>query len=79
MIKKKIDELTYEIIGVAIEVQKGIGPGLLANLYHRCMIHELSLRGIRFVSEQYIKLDYKGISVGTDLRCDLSVENMIGV
>lgn len=79
MTKKVIDQLTYEIIGAAIEVHKALGPGLLESVYHKCLIHELTLRGIGFVSEQYIELEYKGINVGADLRCDLFVEDLIVV
>ncbi|MEX2589034.1 MAG: GxxExxY protein [Chitinophagales bacterium] len=77
--KKYLDELTYEIIGAAIEVHKAIGPGLLESVYHKCMVHELELRGINFQSEQYIELNYKGLNVAADLRCDLLVENAIVV
>ncbi len=79
MTKKYLDELTYEIIGAAIEVHKTLGPGLLEKVYHRCMLIELGLRGIRFTSEQFIKLDYKGHDVGTDLKCDVFVESAIVV
>lgn len=32
--KKYLDELTYEIIGSAIEVHKIMGRGLLESVYH---------------------------------------------
>ena len=43
--KSYLKELTYEIIGAAIEVHKEMGPGLLEKVYEACMIHELGLRG----------------------------------
>jgi GxxExxY protein len=42
-------------------------------------MHELTLRGIRFVSEQYIEVEYKGMDVGADLRCDLFIDDLIVV
>lgn len=33
--KKQLDELTYEIIGAAIEVHKIMGRGLLETVYHQ--------------------------------------------
>ena len=33
MTKKYLDDLTYQIIGAAIEVHKGVGPGLLESVY----------------------------------------------
>lgn len=79
MTKKYLDELTREIIGAAIEVHKTLGPGLIESVYHRCMMHELSLRGIQFTSERYIEVEYKGVELGADLRCDLFVEDVIVV
>ncbi len=49
--KKFLDELTYEVIGAAIEVHKTIGSGLLENVYHQCMKEELKHRKINFSTE----------------------------
>ncbi len=75
--KKYIDDLTYQIIGAAIEVHKILGPGLLESVYHKCMMQELTIRGIKFVSELKIKFDFKGYELDSGLRCDLLVENCI--
>jgi len=77
--KKQLDDLTYQIIGAAIEVHKTIGPGLLENVYHKCMMRELFLRKLKFSSEQLVQLDYKGIDMETNLRCDLLVEELIAL
>lgn len=74
-----LKELTYNIVGAAIEVHKGLGPGLMETVYHKCMIHELELRGIQFASEPMIPVEYKNIIVAADLRCDLFIENSIVV
>lgn len=42
--QKYLDELTYEIIGSAIEVHKAMGRGLLESIYHHCLIEELTSR-----------------------------------
>ena len=34
--QKSINELTYKIIGCAIEVHKILGPGLLESTYEKC-------------------------------------------
>ena len=75
--QKYLDELTYEIIGAAIEVHKHLGPGLLESAYQQCFLHELFLRGIKYDYQQAIIANYKGISFETDLRYDVKVEDQI--
>ena len=75
--KKYLDELTYEIVGCAIEVHKHLGPGLLESVYEKCFIHELRLRGLHCISQQKVPVSYKDISVDAELRFDVMVENLI--
>ena len=77
--KKYLDELTYEIIGSAIEVHKFMGSGLLESVYHQCLKEELMLRNINFLTEMKIPVVYKGKTLDIDFRCDLFVENSIVV
>ncbi len=79
MTKKYLDELTYQIIGAAIEVHKALGPGLLESVYHKCLKHEFSLRETSHHSEFFVAVNYKGIDVDAELRCDFLVENAIVV
>ncbi len=75
--QKYIDELTYKIIGCAIEVHKHIGPGLLESVYEKCFIHELNLKRLHFKSQQKIPITYKGINLDAELRYDVLVEDLI--
>ena len=77
--KKYINDLIYRINGAAIEVHKVLGPGLLESVYHKCLMQELKQRNIKFVSEMKVPLYYKGISIDTEMRCDLLVENLVPV
>ena len=74
--KKYLDDLTYEILGAAIEVHKVLGPGLLESVYHQCLIHELTLRKIPFKTEAIIPIEYKDFELETSLRCDLYIEDI---
>lgn len=79
MNRKIVDKLSYDVLGAAIEVHKAIGPGLIENIYHECLKHELSLRKINFLTELVVPVNFKGISVTADLRCDLFVESILVV
>ncbi|MBO9583136.1 MAG: GxxExxY protein [Flavobacterium sp.] len=75
--KKYLTDLVYKVNGAAIEVHRKIGAGLLESIYHQCMIKELSIRGINFESELKIPVEYKGLQLESDLRCDLFIENCL--
>jgi GxxExxY protein len=75
--RKYLDDMTYKIIGAAIEVHKVLGPGLLESVYHKCLKEELKLREINFESEKIVPVNYKGVIAITDLRCDFLIENCI--
>jgi GxxExxY protein len=75
--KKYIDELTYRILGCAIEVHKQLGPGLLESIYEKCFVHELSLKGMYYEAQRSVPLNYKGIGLDAELRLDVLVENLI--
>lgn len=55
--KKLLDELTYEIIGSAIEVHKALGPGLLESIYEKCLINELMSKDLRVVSQLKVPIN----------------------
>jgi GxxExxY protein len=74
-----LKDLIYRVNGAAIEVHKTLGPGLLESVYHKWMKRELDLRGIKFESEFNVPLNYKGVRVETDLRCDLFIEGVLPV
>lgn len=77
--KKYLDELTYEIIGSAIEVHKAMGRGLLESVYHQCLKEEFLHRKINFSTEMRIPIEYKGKVLDMDFRCDFFVEQCIVV
>lgn len=77
--KTYLKDLTYRVNGAAMEVHKALGPGLLENVYHRCLTKELELRGIEYASELEVPVAYKGMLMETNLRCDLLVEGVLAL
>ncbi len=70
---KDINELTGEVIGAAIEVHKALGPGLLESAYEECLCKELELRGIPFVRQRELPVEYKGVKLDCGYRLDVVV------
>ena len=77
--QKYLDELTYEVIGAAIEVHKLMGRGLLESVYQECLKEELIHRKINFLSELKIPVVYKNKQLNIDFRCDFFIENCLVV
>lgn len=75
--KTYLKDLVYRVNGAAIEVHKALGPGLLESVYHKCLKKELLLRNISFESEIWVPVNYKGISMDAELRCDFFIENIL--
>lgn len=75
--QKYINDLSYRIIGCAIEVHKQLGPGLLESVYETCLIDELKNSGLSVKSQVYVPINYKGKDLGGILKLDLLVEDLI--
>ena len=79
MTKSDLNQLTYDIIGAAIEVHHQLGPGLLESIYHECMKIELTNRNIPFRTEMAVPVIYDQQKLETVLRCDLYVADSVVV
>ena len=75
--QKYINEISYKIIGCAIEVHKQLGPGLLESVYEACFIDELLNAGLEVKSQVLVPVYYKGKEVGGNLKLDLLVNDII--
>jgi GxxExxY protein len=73
-----INALTERIIGCAIEVHRGLGPGLLEHTYEAAMCIELRQWGMAFERQAVFPIDYKGIRI-SEHRVDLIVESRVVV
>jgi GxxExxY protein len=77
--KKEVDELTYMVIGCAIEVHKALGPGLLESAYETCMAREMDFRGLSYTRQMSVPINYKGLLLKTEYRLDFLVEDTLVV
>ena len=57
-------ELSYAIVGAAMEVHRILGPGFLEAVYEAALAHELTLQGIPFERQKELPVYYKGQLVG---------------
>jgi GxxExxY protein len=71
------DHLIGEVIGAAIEVHRFLGPGLLESVYEMALGFELTERGIDFVRQTDVSVNYRGADLGVGFRTDMIVENSL--
>ena len=69
-------ELSYRLVGAAMEVHRILGPGFLEAVYQAALAQEFSLRGFRFEQFKKLPVTYKGVLVG-DYVADMVVEDKI--
>lgn len=71
------NELSYKIIGAALEVHKTLGVGLIENAYEVALAYELKELGLKVESQLLLPLKYKSELIDNAYRIDLIVENKI--
>lgn len=69
-------ELSFAIIGAAMEVHKILGPGFLEAIYQAALEKELTLRGISFQRQVELPVRYKSDLIGT-YKADLVIDGKI--
>ena len=61
---EKYNELTYKIIGAAMEVHNHLGPGHNEEVYQKALENEFNIQGVAFEPQKSVSIDYKGSQVG---------------
>lgn len=66
--------LSERVIGLAIDVHRELGPGLLESAYEECLGFELKQAGIQFGRQVGLPIIYKGMRLDCGYRIDLTIE-----
>lgn len=71
-------DLTYAIIGAAMEVHQILGPGFMESVYEEALAHEFDLRSIPYERQAKLSVRYKEIIAG-EFRADFLVDGKVVV
>jgi GxxExxY protein len=71
------DRLTEKVIGLAIEVHRQLGPGLLESAYEECLCLELQEAGLTFRRQVPLPITYKSVRLDCGYRLDLVIEDQL--
>ncbi len=77
MIDEELESITYKVIGLAIEVHRQLGAGLLESAYQECLFYEIKNSGLYVEKELKLPIIYKDIKIDHGYRIDLLVENKL--
>jgi GxxExxY protein len=71
------EALTSRVIGLAMEVHRALGPGLLESAYEECLCFELTSHGIPFGRQVPLPVIYKSVQLDCAYKMDLVVQGML--
>ncbi|HEY3916337.1 MAG TPA: GxxExxY protein [Stellaceae bacterium] len=69
--------LTERVIGLAIDVHRHLGPGLLESAYEECLSFELKANSIAFVRQVPLPVVYKGVLLECGYRMDIVADKAL--
>ena len=71
------NELGEAILGAAMKVHSGLGPGLLESVYEACLVHELNEQGLKVERQFSLPVEYDGQRIEAGFRVDILVEDKV--
>lgn len=75
--EERLNKITETIIGVAINIHRTLGPGLLESAYEACMVYDLSQAGLKIEQQKSLPVVYRGVQLECGYRLDLMIENEV--
>jgi len=71
------NELSYKVIGIALELHKNLGPGLLESTYECALKYDLEGDGLNVIQQVPMPFIYKEIKMDVGYRLDLVIEDKL--
>ncbi len=73
----RLNAITNQIVGAAIDVHRELGPGMLESSYEACLMYELLQRSLRVDRQKPVRIVYKNQTLDCGYRIDLLVEDEV--
>jgi GxxExxY protein len=75
--KEHIEWLGKQIVDIAFQIHKALGPGLLEKVYEACFCFELEKRNIPYITQKKVAIIYEGVEFDDALRLDILVDDKV--
>ena len=76
-LSEKEEWIATQIVDIAINIHKQLGPGLLESVYAKCFYYELINREINFEREKAVPIIYNDLNIDEGLRLDCLVDQLV--
>lgn len=77
MSRREYNDLSRKVIRCAIEVHKGLGPGLLERVYEDALAYEMQKQGLKVARQVNIDVEYKELEISNGYFVDLLVNDIL--
>ena len=74
---KPIDEISSDVIGVAMSIHREIGPGLLESVYQAILAKKLSRLGYEVETEKPVGFSFEDLKFPSAFKVDLLVDQRL--
>ncbi len=74
---RDIDEISGDVVNVALRLHRDLGPGLLESVYEAVLAAKLTDMGYAVVRQRPIDIEFEGLRFEAAFRIDLIVEERL--
>lgn len=74
---KPIDDITRDVIGIAMQMHRELGPGLLESVYEMALAAKLTRLGYRIDRQRPVDIEFDGLRFEAAFRIDLMVDGRL--
>lgn len=72
--RQQLEEIASSVVDAALKVHSALGPGLLEDVYEKCLAMELQKRGYSVERQVTVPVEYEGAVFETGYRLDLLID-----
>lgn len=76
-VDERVEGVAGRAVDAGFQVHRAFGPGLLESAYEACLAHELAIRRIPVLRQQFLPVEYKGERVEAGYRVGLLVDEAL--
>ncbi len=73
----QLNQISYRVIGLGMQVHRELGPGLLESAYEECLVYELRAAGFGIDQQKPCPVRYRGVVLECGYRIDIVVADAL--